>query len=146
MLRDPLPSGIAVTEVDESFALTQQLADALAADDWDRVRRLEPAKAEFPDSAFGGYIGLDRASLILLDARPQGGGYRHLLVSVANEGNGAQTSLYCLEWSADPGTGSVVEHGGAVGKLSTLDGTVSSQDVLADRSLVDLMTRRCVWS
>jgi hypothetical protein len=141
-----LPSGVAPAEVEESFALTQQLADALAADDWDLVRRLEPAKAGLPDSAFGGYRGLDRASLILLDARPQGNGYRHLVVSVANEGNGAQTSLYCLEWSASPETGSVVEHGGVIGKLATLDGTVSPETVVGDRSLVDLMTRRCVWS
>jgi hypothetical protein len=146
VLRDPLPSGIPFAEVDESFALTQQLADALAAENWDLVRRLEPAKAGFPDSAFGGYRGLDQASLILLDARPQGDGYRHLLVSVANEGNGAQTSLYCLEWSANPETMSVVEHGGVVGKLATLDGTVSSETAVHDRSLVDLMTRRCVWS
>ena len=146
VLQDPLPSGISFAEVDESFALTQQLADALAADDWDLVRRLEPAKAAFPDSAFGGYRGLDQASLILLDARPQAHGYRHLLVSVANEGNGAQTSLYCLEWSANPESESVVEHGGVVGKLATLDGTISSENVVHDQSLVDLMTRRCVWS
>ena len=146
VLHDPLPSGISFAEVEESFALTQQLADALAAGDWDLVRRLEPARAGTPDSAFGGYTGLDQASLILVDARPQDNGYRHLLVSVANEGNGAQTSLYCLEWSANPETGYVVQHGGAVGKLTTLDGTVSSETAVNDRSLVDLMSRRCVWS
>jgi hypothetical protein len=121
------------------------LADALAAEDWDLVRSLEPAKAGFTDGDFAGYKGLDRASLILVDARPERVGYRHLIVSVANEGNGKQTSLFCLEWSASADTGSVVEHAG-VGKLTTLDGTVSSETVVKDPSLIDLITRKCVWN
>jgi hypothetical protein len=145
VLKDPLPSGLTFADVGASFGLAQQLADALAAGDWNAVRSLEPAKRGLPDSAFAGYNGLDRASLILLDSRPQGDGYRHLIVSVANEINGRRTSLYCLQWSANPSTGAVVEHGGVAGKLTTLQGMISAQQVLADRSLVDLMTRRCVW-
>ena len=146
VLRDPMSNGVPFVDVSASFALAQQLADTLASDDWDRVRSLEPAKAQFADSQFGGYKGLDRASLILVDARPQGDGYRNLIVSVANEGNGTRTSLFCLEWSASPATGSVVEHSGVVGKLTTLDGTVSSETVVNDPALSDLMKRKCVWS
>src|SRR3954447_13385849 len=145
VLSDPLPSGITFADAGPSFALEQQVADGLAQDQWDVVRRLEPAKARFPDSAFAaGYTGLDRASLILVDARPQGDGYRHLIVSVANEGNGAQTSLYCLQWSANAVTGSVVENGG-IGRVASLRGNVSSETVVNDPTLVDLITRRCVW-
>jgi hypothetical protein len=141
-----LPTGLPFADVSRSFAIAQQLADAFAADDWNTVRSLEPAKREFPDSAFGGYRGLDRASLILVDARPHGDGYRLLIVSVANENNGAQTSLYCLEWSANAATKSVVEHGGVVGKLTTLHGTLSAESVVNDPTLAELVTRRCVWS
>ena len=91
-----------------------------------------------------GYAGLDRASLILVDARRQRDGYRQLLVSVANERNGAQTSLYCLQWSANTKKGSVVEQG-SIGKLTTVRGTVSSETVVNDPAMVDLITSRCVW-
>jgi len=144
-MSDPLPSGVSAADVGPTFALDQQVADALAAGNWDVVRSLEPAKARFSDSAFAaGYTGLDRASLILVDARPQRDGYRHLIVSVANEGNGFETSLYCLQWSASTSTGSVTEHGG-IGKLKSVRGTLTAQGVLNDPSLVDLITRRCVW-
>jgi hypothetical protein len=144
VLNDPLPSGVPVADAGPTFAVAQRLADALATDDWDTVRSLEPARAGFPDTAFAGYVGLDRASLVLVDAKPQGDGYRHLVVSVANEGNGGQTSLYCLEWSANATKTTVAEHGG-VGKLATLRGTVSAETVVNDPTLVDLVSRRCVW-
>jgi len=145
VLSDPLPSGVSFADAGPSFALEQQVADGLATDNWQVVRDLEPAKARFSDAAFAaGYTGLDRASLILVDAHPQGDGYRHLVVSVANERNGAQTSLYCLQWSASTATNSVVERGG-IGRLATIRGNVSSETVVNDPTLVDLITRRCVW-
>ena len=145
VLSDPLPSGVPFVDAAPSFALEQQVADGLAQDDWDVVRSLEPAKSKFSDNAFAaGYTGLDRASLILVDARPFRDGYRHLVVSVANERNGAQTSLYCLQWSASTVSNSVVEHGG-IGRLATVRGNVSSETVVNDPTLVDLITRRCVW-
>ncbi len=145
VLRDPMSSGASYAEVSGAFGIAQELADALAEDDWNRVRQLEPAKAGFTDAQFSGYIGLDRASLILVDARPDGDGYRQLVVSVANEQNGAQTTLYCLEWSASTVTGFVTEHSPVVGKLIRVDGTVSSDGVLNDPSLLNLVMTRCVW-
>jgi len=145
VLSDPLPSGTSAADARPSFALAQRLADALAGADWDVVRSIEPAKAQLSDEALAaGYAGLDRASLILVDARRQRGGYRQLLVSVANERNGAQTSLYCLEWSVSSAKESVVEQGG-IGKLATMRGTVSAESVVHDPALVDLITSRCVW-
>src|SRR6185436_17846200 len=145
VLSDPLPSGTSAADARPSFALAQRLADALAGADWDVVRSLEPAKAKLSDEALAaGYAGLDQASLILVDARRQRGGYRQLLVSVANERNGAQTSLYCLQWSVNTGKGSVVEQGG-IGKLATMRGTVSAESVVHDPALVDLINSRCVW-
>lgn len=146
VLRDPMSDGVPYADVTGSFALAQQLADALAADDWNRARQLEPAKAGFTDAQYAGYKGLDRASLILVDARPEGDGYRNLVVSVANENDGAQTSLFCLEWSASTATGFVVQHTGVVGKLTTLDGLISSDAVVNDPTLLDLVMRKCVWS
>jgi len=145
VLSDPLPSGTSAGDAGRSLALAQRLADALASGDWDVVRSIEPAKARLSDEQLAaGYAGLDRASLILVDARRQRDGYRQLLVSVANERNGAQTSLYCLQWSANTKKGSVVEQG-SIGKLTTVRGTVSSGTVVNDPAMVDLISSRCVW-
>jgi hypothetical protein len=146
VLRDPMSDGVPFADVSSSFQLAQQLADALAADDWDRARQLEPAKRGFTDAQYAGYKGLDRASLILVDARPEGDGYRNLVVSVANENNGTRTTLFCLEWSASAATGAVVQHSGVVGKLTTLDGLVSSATVVSDPDLLNLVMSKCVWS
>lgn len=146
VLRDPMSDGVPFAAVAGSFSLAQQLADALAADDWNTARQLEPAKAGFTDAQYAGYKGLDRASLILVDARPEGDGYRNLVVSVANENDGTKTSLFCLEWSASAATGFVVQHTGVVGKLTTLNSLVSSDAVVSDPTLLDLVMRKCVWS
>ena len=145
VLRDPMSSGVSYADVSGSFALAQQLADALAADDWNLARQLEPAKSRFTDAQFNGYKGLDRASLILVDSRPEGDGYLNLVVSVANEQNGSQTTLYCLEWSASTATGFVTQHTGVVGKLIKLNGMVLPDAVVGDPSLLDLVMSRCVW-
>ena len=146
VLRDPMSDGVPFAAVAGSFSLAQQLADALAADDWNTARQLEPAKAGFTDAQYAGYKGLDRASLILVDARPEGDGYRNLVVSVANENDGTKTSLFCLEWSASAATGFVVQHTGVVGKLTTLNSLVSSDAVVSDPTLLGLVMRKCVWS
>jgi hypothetical protein len=141
---DPLPSGPTYVAVQPSFTLAQQLADALALADWASARTLDTSTAAMSDSAFvDGYGGLDRASLLLMDARPVGIGFEMLVVSVAVEFDGTQTSLYCLSWTADPGSGTVDQAGGS--KLTTLQGTVSPEAIRNDQVLLSEVSR-CTWN
>jgi hypothetical protein len=147
VLNDPLPSGLTADAVAPSFAVAQRLADALATEDWNTARRLDPEAAANTDQTFQvGYRGLDRASLMLLDARKEGEGVRLLFVSVANELDGKQTSLYCLEWSSYAGVGTIDQHAGAVGLLSRTSSTLSAEQVRGDPSLDSLVRTKCHWS
>lgn len=147
VLSDPLPSGASYAQVASSFAVAQQLADALALDDWNSARRLEPRRSALSDQQFvDGYTGLDRASLMLVDARAEGAGYRLLVVSVANEKDGSRTSLYCLEWSVDPLAGTVQQQAGAVGLVQRVDVAVSPEGVRNDPGLDGAVRSTCVWS
>jgi hypothetical protein len=129
------------------LALAQQLADALANDDWTTARRIDADKANSSDSQYAaGYGALDRASLMLLDARPEGGGQRLLVVSVANEQGGIQTSLYCLEWSVDAAAGTVRQHGGVVGQIARVASALSPEGVRHDASLDTTARTKCHWS
>jgi hypothetical protein len=114
-------------------------------EDWNTARALSPALSSSSDESLrNGYGGLDRASLILVDARPEGDSTRLLIVSVANE-LGSRTSLYCFEWTAQPGAGTV-RQGGGVGRIARADGTLSPDDVRADEDLAAAIRDDCVWS
>jgi hypothetical protein len=144
VMSDPLPSGPAYAAVQPSFVLAQQLADALALADWSGARAIDPSTAGMSDAAFvDGYGGLDRASLLLLDARPVGAGFEMLVVSVAVELGGTQTSLYCLSWTADPTSGTVDQGGGST--LTTLQGAVSPEAIRNDPVALGEVGR-CAWS
>jgi hypothetical protein len=146
-MSNPLPSGPSWAQVAPSLAVAQQLADALANDDWPTARRIDTDKAGSSDDTFvAGYGSLDRASLLLLDARPEGQGQRLLVVSVANERHGAQTTLYCLEWLVDPAAGTVRQHAGTVGQLTRLPSLVSPEAVRNDPSLDHLVRTQCHWT
>jgi hypothetical protein len=82
--------------------------------------------------------------LILVDAREEGDSTRLLIVSVANE-LGSRTSLYCFEWTAQPGAGTV-RQGGGVGRIARADGALSPNDVRADERLSAAIRDDCVWS
>jgi hypothetical protein len=69
VLNDPLPSGADAATVGPAFALAQRLADALAGGDWDTARSIDVDAHGASDELFDtGYRGLDRASLMLVDA------------------------------------------------------------------------------
>jgi hypothetical protein len=145
VLQDPLPSGLSYGQVQASHSLGQQLGDALAAEDWNRARALSPPLANSTDATLAaGYAGLDRASLMLVDARDQGGDQRLLIVSVANE-LGSRTSLYCFEWMAQPRAGTV-RQGGGVGRIAQVPGTLTPEQVREDDGLAETIRTRCVWS
>ena len=147
VLSNPLPSGLTYDQVASSLGIAQQLGDALANDDWDTARRLEPAKSGNSNQKYlAGYDGLDRVSLLLVDARPEGAGYRLLVVSVANEKAGARTSLYCLEWTVDPGAVTVAQHSGVVGQIARVPYAISPEGVRNDPSLDATVRTQCHWN
>ena len=147
ILSDPLPSGLSARDAAPSLAVAQRLADALSAEDWATVRRIDQATAGYSDQSFiVGYRGLDRASLLLVDAHEASAGYRLLFVSVANELGGAQSSLYCLEWTANPDDGTIEQHGGNVGLIARVSSVISPDDVRNDQGLMDAIGTRCRWT
>ena len=146
VLNDPLPSGATAQAASRSFAVAQRLADALAGEDWDTAREIDVDARQSSDELFeAGYRGLDRASLMLLDAVPEDDGYRLLVVSVANELGGAQTSLYCLEWTANAEDGTVDQHAGTVGLLARVSEVISPEAVRNDPALDRTIRDDCHW-
>lgn len=147
ILNDPLPSGLSGPDAAPSLAVAQRLVDALSTEDWGTVRRLDRATSGYSDQNFiDGYRDLDRASLLLVDARQVPDGLRLLFVSVANEFGGAQTSLYCLEWTAKPDADTIQQHGGTVGLIARVSSTISPDDVRNDQELMEVIATRCRWS
>ncbi|MGI9051766.1 MAG: hypothetical protein ACR2HQ_03810 [Ilumatobacteraceae bacterium] len=141
VLTDPLPSGVRSAEVDSSLQIAQSVSDALAAGDWATVRRLSPGLGSTTDAEFvDGYGGLDRATQLLVDAERSPGVDRLLLVTIANERAGAQTTLYCVE--------AIVSDGGGLRQttasvLQRFPGTIGLQDVTQDAEIADSIRRQC---
>lgn len=141
ILDDRLPSGLPSADVAPALALAQQLGDALAAGDWGVARRLNPGLRSLTDAQLeDGYGGLDRAAQLLVDARRTDDADRLLVVTIANERGGGQTSLYCIE--------STVSAAGEVRQTSatTLDrfaGTLGIEDVISDPAITDLIRTQC---
>ncbi|MGI9028457.1 MAG: hypothetical protein ACR2HP_00500 [Ilumatobacteraceae bacterium] len=144
VLADPLPSGLASADVAASLGLAQDLASALAAGDWDAARRLSPGLASSSDAEFeDGYEGLDRASLLLVDARRTGGIDELLVALIANERAGAQTTIYCVESTVSP-TGFVTQRAAFV--LDRTSTSIGVDDARRDVALADLIRGQCVWN
>lgn len=144
VLADPLPSGLASADVAASLGLAQDLASALAAGDWEEARRLSPGLASSSDAEFeDGYEGLDRASLLLVDARRTGGIDELLVALIANERAGAQTTIYCVESTVSP-TGFVTQRAAFV--LDRTSTSIGVDDARRDVALADLIRGQCVWN
>jgi hypothetical protein len=140
-LNNPFPSGLGWDAVAGSFATAQRLADALAAHDWPTARQLQGTTTSDAQLS-AGYKDLDRSTLMAIDARSEGDGYRFLVVSVANEKGGAQTSLWCLQWTANSSAHTVHQNKGGH-KLVTLQGTVTAEQLLADSTWASSMRAQC---
>ena len=132
------PSGPTALEVQSSLEIAQRFGDALALEDWDVARQLSPELADNSDADFvQGYASTNRVSLMLVDAIPEGSGYRLLVVSVAVENGGAQTSLFCLEWAVDPVVETVDQRGG--NKLATWDGNAQPEAIRNDPAAMQVV-------
>lgn len=143
VLADPLPSGLASADVAASLTLAQDLATALADSDWDAARRLSPGLASSSDADFeDGFEGLDRASLLLVDARRTGGMDELLVALIANERAGEQTTIYCVESTVST-AGAVTQR--AAFLLDRQAGTIGLDDARRNVALADLIRGQCVW-
>ena len=126
-----------------SLSAAQRLADALASGDWNTARSLDPGLGTVSDEELeDGYGSLDRATLLLVDARRQGDNDELLFVLVANERAGAQTTLYCAQ-STVSSTGLVQPRSASV--LQRSSGTNGLADVQANPTVVDLIRDQCDW-
>ena len=143
VLDDPLPSGMRSAEFAPSLSAAQRLADTLASGDWNTARSLDPGLGTLNDEELeDGYGSLDRATLLLVDARRQGDNDELLFVLVANERAGAQTTLYCAQ-STVSSTGVVQPRSATV--LQRSSGTNGLADVQANPPVVDLIRDQCDW-
>lgn len=143
VLANELPSGVAYSDVATSFTTAQALGDALALEDWEQARTLLPSLAGEPDAAFvAGYGGTNRISLMLADARRVGGVDQLLVVSVAVELDGAQTSLFCLRWDVSTGPGTVTQVGGRA--LATWTGNAQPEAIRNDPDAMSTVAQ-CTW-
>ena len=108
-------SGQISSERIASLVLLQQLADALSDDDWDEVRRLEPAKATFNDQRFiDGWGVLVQDTLIPIDntRRPDGTWIWRLgLVAHELQSGNEVTAAFCVTWFSDVADQHVVQTG-----------------------------------
>lgn len=139
------PSGLWFFEVEESFQLAQDLGNALALEQWPEARLLDPTLANASDADFiAGYGNTNRVSLILLDARQDGPSTQELLVvSVAVEFDGAQTSLYCLNWAANPEANTIGQRGG--GLITTWQGVNAQPEAIRNDPAALATVAMCTW-
>lgn len=140
-----LRSGLAVSDVWPSFLVAQSLADALGRHDWATANFLQ-GKNDSDATYAKGYSEYHGAGLLLLDARPEGNGYRFLVVSVADEtpSTGEQTTLWCLQWSASASANSVKQQRGGH-KLQTEPFVIDMVGVKSDPSMNQLIQSNCQW-
>jgi hypothetical protein len=132
---------MASADVQPSLAMAQRLADALAAGDWATARQLDPGLRSQSDEALeDGYGGLDQATLLLVDAAPTADGHDLLVVLIANERAGAQTSLYCAGTTVSGGS---TVHQRDAALLERFPGTVGIDDVRQDEAIVEMIRQRC---
>ena len=101
VMNDTMASGPALAEVLPAFTTAEHLADVLATHDWGTAATLLPTYPYGTNGLATNYGSINRFSLLLLDARPDNGGFTLLLGAVTNEGDGSQTSERCLHWYAD---------------------------------------------
>lgn len=100
-----------------SFLLAQRLAHAFAREDWTTVREIEPAKASYADERFDeGWGVVDVLTLFPLRANDRNGGgidgiwdWRFGLVAHETQASEQVTTAFCVSWSIDLASGTVVQ-------------------------------------
>lgn len=143
VLANVSPSGLPFAETATAFAVAQEFGDALALQNWDVARSLSPELAGNSDEDFvRGYANTNRVSLILLDARPAGAEIELLVVSVAVEIGGSQTSLYCLHWNVEPNARTVRQEGGS--RIAQWQANTQPEAIRNDPDALAIVDQ-CVW-
>lgn len=113
------------------------MADLLAIGDWASARLMLPADA-LDDVAFDLRYGpIDRLSLLLLDARPDGDGFSLVLGAVGNDTVQNRTTVSCLRWYADSNAVDIFDEI----VLNTYEGVLFSPEALRNDSEEDTKHR-----
>jgi hypothetical protein len=141
VMNDVLPSNAALADVLPAYATAEHLADVLAAHDWSTAINLLPTYPYGPAGLATNYGSINRFALLLLDARPDNGGYTLLIGAVTNENGGTQTSERCLHWYAD--TQSVEIQAEVV--LAQLPIALSATDVRTNPTDDGRVRNGCTW-
>jgi len=122
---DPIPME------DQGLLVAQELADALASEDWPTVRRISPTNPYSDAELTAGYAGLDDSTLVLASTESIDSDTVVLyLMQVAHETRpeGRQTSVYCNRWDYHPNTQTIEQTAGEL--LSQRDGVIPAADSL----------------
>ena len=93
--------------------LAQELADALAGNDWARVRQLEPGRVGYSDAQFeDGWGDLAEEYVEVIRAEELAPGVLDLYVGLLarqTTPGGQQTTTYCRVWQVDLNAGTVTQ-------------------------------------
>jgi hypothetical protein len=127
-----LPTTSAETE--EALRLAQELATALADDEWDRARALEPAKRTQSDEGYRtAYGDLESSTAVLVSSTGDDVVQLRLgLVAHQNAGpSGSQTTLFCVTWVVDRKAAAISQTDDAE-LVRTAAGWIDAEDVISE--------------
>ncbi|HAP77041.1 MAG TPA: hypothetical protein DCR14_13260 [Acidimicrobiaceae bacterium] len=142
VVSDPLPSGLSMDRADDALPFAQLFADRLAEGNWVGINRMLsdiPATDAELEASFG---GIDRLSLIVVDASDDGFAVTLQLIGVANEAD-ATTTIRCFRWSVSPdglSSGGVYE----AAIIDQLDYQATPESVFEDTTLMSTYAAGCV--
>ena len=101
VMSDPLPSGLRFADVAAAWTTATRLADLLPPADWPAARTLLP-NDPYTDEQFTALFGaMERMSLLLLDATPDGNGFVLTLGALSNQPALGTSTVWCMHWYAD---------------------------------------------
>jgi hypothetical protein len=121
------------TPIGRALVLAQEMADALADDDWREVRRLSPTDQRTIGEFERDYAGLESSTVVPVWAASLSSGLVDLRIGlVAHESRpaGPQTSLFCAHWIVDPSDRTIQRLDAA--RIRTEPGTTPPADVTAE--------------
>lgn len=142
VMSDPLPSGLPYAQVEPAWITAKRLADLFPPQDWATARSILTQQQGVTDQDFAAMFGpIERMSLFLLDAVPQGNGYYLTLGVLTNTPAKSTTAIWCTHWYAD--TSNAIING--VTELHRYPGfDIMPEELRQNQGDVDALRAECV--